>query len=97
MATRLSEDDSWGSVSSGNCCTALDFDVPARGLAGFLGLLAALLLEVDGLMGLAALLFDVEGLAGLAGSFVEHWDSGFRLTGFLLDGFNEEALPSLSS
>ena len=75
----------------------LDF-VPTRELAGFLGLAAALLFEVDGLAGLAVLLLDdIEGLAGLAGSLRDEFVSGFRLTCFLLTAFNEDIFPSPSS
>ena len=53
---------------------------------------------MDGLEGLAALLFDdIEGLAGLAGSLRDEFDSGFRLTGFLLIAFNEDISPSVNS
>jgi hypothetical protein len=102
LATRFSEDDSWRSASSADCSddSSLDLDVPARGfdVAGFLGLPAALLLEVDGLTVLATLFLDVEAFTGLTGFLVSDWrDSGFRLTGFLLEAFNGEVLPSLSS
>lgn len=75
----------------------MDFD-PARELAGFLGLAAALCFEVDGFAGLAVLLLDdIEGLAGLAGSLRDEFVSGFRLTWVRLAAFNEDVFPSLNS